>query len=218
MKITNTPVPGANNIAHHTPSEPNLTRAQRIFKVRLLVILGKSNREIARELGCDEGTIRNDRKLIALPDEKVRQAMAGAPVARLMREHKAVESAQIRKRQENAEKKAYFLTNKLANAIDEWIRRFPLLPVNRLRVIRAVDPLSWFHGAPASTVHGSPIKAAITSTRPTAQEPSDDFALIEWLIAWLYAWITKVEPYHDVRDRALTKIRIALEQECPGWY
>jgi hypothetical protein len=217
VKITIKPVPGANNVAHNIPSQLKPTRAQRIFKVRLFIILGKSNRTIARELGCDEGTIRNDRKLIALPDEKVRQAMAGAPVARLMREHKAVEAAQIRKRQEQAEKKAYFLTNKLAKAIDEWIKRFPLLPVNRLRVIRAVDPLCWFHRAHSNTVHDSAIKAVIASTRPTAQEPSDDFALIEWLVAWLYAWITRVEPYRDVRDRALAKVRLALEQECPGW-
>lgn len=217
MKISTTPVSGTNYAAPTIPSAPKLTRAQRIFKVRLLAIMGKSNREIARELGCDEGTIRNDRKLIALPDEKVRQAMAGAPVARLMREHKAVEAAQIRRRQEEAEKKAYFLTNRLAKAIDKWIKLFPLLPVNRWRVIRAVDHLSWFHQTHANPIHDSAIKAVIASTRPTPQEPTDDFTLIEWLIAWLYAWITKVEPYRDVRDRALTKVRIALEKECPGW-
>jgi hypothetical protein len=216
MKI-NTPVAGANHAAPTTPSAPKLTRAQRIFKVRLLVIMGKSNREIARELGYDEGTIRNDRKIIALPEEKFRQAKAGAPVAPLLREHKAEQAARVRKRQEEAEKQDLFLTTRLAKAIGEWLEQFPLLGVDKMRIIRAVDHSSFFHQTQRQIVADLTIKCVIDQTRPSVEQPSDFVILLEWVRAWLYSWITKAEPFRDVRDRALTKVRIALEQECPGW-
>ena len=216
MKII-TPAIGTNNAAATSPA-PRLTRAQRVFKVRIAIIQGKSNRAIARELGCDEATVRNDRKLIALPNEKIRQAMGGVPVASLMREHKAEEAAEVRKRQEEAEKHNLFLTIRLANAIEGWLEQFPLLCVDKLRIIRAVDHSSWFHQTPRHFVQDSMIKNVIKTTHPPGEQPSDLVILIEWVRLWLHIWITKAEPDRDVRDRALTRVRLPLEQQCPGWY
>jgi hypothetical protein len=193
-------------------------RTLRRLKVSAGVANKKSNREIARELGCDEGTVRRDRKALSLPAEARRLVLRDLPVAPLFREHQEREAATARQRQEAAEKDSRFLSNRLAKLMEDWLNDFSLIPPNKLHIVRPIDRLSWFHTSNGeASISDSQIKSAIESTKPTPQQPKEVFALIEWLKVWLFRWLVKVEPNRDIRDRALTKLIQVLERQYTGW-
>lgn len=193
-------------------------RTLRRLKVSSGVAHKKSNRQIARELGCDEATVRNDRKALSLPAEARTLVMRDLPVAPLLREHQAREAATARQRQEAAERASLFLTDRLAKLMQEWLTAFSLIPADKLHIVRPIDRLSWFHTSNGeASISDSQIKSAIESTKPTPQQPKEVFALIEWLKVWLFRWLVKVEPNRDIRDRALTKLIQVLERQYTGW-
>jgi hypothetical protein len=194
------------------------SRTLRRLKVSSGVAHKKSNRQIARELGCDEATVRNDRKALSLPAEVRALVMRDLPVAPLLRQQQAHEAATARQRQEAAERASLFLTNRLAKLMQEWLSAFSLIPADKLHIVRPIDRLSWFHTSNGeASVNDSQIKAAIERAKPSPNQPEEVFALIEWLKVWLFRWLVKVEPNRDIRDRALTKIIQALERQYTGW-
>jgi hypothetical protein len=194
------------------------SRTLRRLKVSSGVAHKKSNRQIARELGCDEGTVRRDRKALSLPAEARKLVLRDLPVAPIFREHQAREAATARQRQEAAERASDFLTNRLARLMEEWLDGFTLIAANRLHVVRLLDRASWFHRSSGeAAVTDEQIKAAITSARPTPQQPDEGFALIEWLKTWLFGWLVTVEPDRDIRDRALTKLIRSIDKQYVGW-
>jgi DNA-binding CsgD family transcriptional regulator len=194
------------------------SRTLRRLKVSSGVAHKKSNRQIARELGCDEGTVRRDRKALSLPAEARKLVLRDLPVAPIFREHQAREAATARQRQEAAEKDSMFLSNRLAKLMEDWLNGFSLIAPNALHVVRVVDRFSWFHTSNGESCVDHPqIKAAIEKAKPTPQQPVELFALMEWLKVWLFRWLVKVEPSRDIRDRALTRVRQALETQHTGW-
>jgi hypothetical protein len=212
------------NVSAHQTQRPTKTVMRRISPAlrRLNVSAGvaskKSNRQIARELGCDEATVRNDRKALALPAEARKLLWRDLPVAPLLRQQKAHEAATARQRQEAAERASHFLTNRLTRLMEEWLNGFTLIAVDKLHIVRPLDRASWFdtsNGKAAMT--DSQIKAAIEKAKPIPQQPEEVYALIEWLKAWLFRWLVTVEPDRDIRDRALTKLIQALEKQYTGW-
>lgn len=193
-------------------------RAERLRQVEILVAAGKSNRAIARRLGCDEGTVRNDRKILTLPAAEIRSVMNGVAGTPLLREQQARETALGRQKQEIAEQKSQFLTNRLAELMRAWLDKFPLLPSDKLHILAGVDRWSWDHGTTSAIfIPDSKIKGAIESAKPRAGQPQEIFTLIEWLKVWLFAWITRIEPDKAVRNRALAKLRQAVERQHGGW-
>jgi hypothetical protein len=193
-------------------------RALRRLNVSAGVASKKSNRQISRELGCDEATVRNDRKALALPAEARKLLWRDLPVAPLLRQQKAHEAATARQRQEAAERASLFLTNRLARLMEEWLDQFSLLPTDRLHIVRPLDRASWFYTSKGeATMTDSQIKAAIEKAKPTPRQPEEVFALIEWLKAWLFRWLVTVEPHRDIRDRALTKLIRAIDKQYVGW-
>ena len=193
-------------------------RTLRRLKVSAGVAHKKSNRQISRELGCDEGTVRRDRKALSLPGEARKLVLRDLPVAPLLREHQEREAAIARQRQEAAERDSLFLTNRLAKLMEDWLNNFSLIVPDKLHIVRPLDRESWFHRSNGeAAVTDSQIKAAIDSAKPTPQQPKELFALIEWLKAWLFAWLVKVEPARDIRDRALRKLIQGLERQYTGW-
>jgi hypothetical protein len=194
------------------------SRTLRRLKVSSGVAHKKSNRQIARELGCDEGTVRRDRKALSLPAEARKLVLRDLPVAPIFREHQAREAATARQRQEAAEKDSLFLTNRLAKLMGDWLNRFTLSAANKLHVVRPLDRASWFYTPNGeASVNDSQIEAVIERTKPTPQQPVEDFALVEWMKAWLFRWLVTVEPDRDVRDRALTKLIQSIDKQYVGW-
>jgi hypothetical protein len=211
--------------ANQTQQRPTKTlvtrlssRTLRRLKVSSGVAHKKSNRQIARELGCDEGTIRRDRQAISLPAEARKLVWRDLPVAPLLRQQHALEVATARQRQEAAEKDSFFLSNRLAKLMEDWLNGLTFHAANKLHVVRPLHRESWFYTSNGeASVNDSQIKTVIEKTKPTPRQPVEDFALIEWLKIWLFRWLVRVEPNRDIRDRALTKFIQALEGQYKGW-
>ena len=195
-----------------------LSRKDRLFRVQLGVAAGKSNREIARQLRVDEGTVRRDRRTLLLSQQEIQAVKAGAAVEPLLRHQERRKAATAREKQEAAERESRFLTNRLSKLITVWLNGFPLIAADKVHVVREVDPRSWYHQNPlAPPVPESKIKATIESAKPSSVQPKEVYSLINYAKAWLFSWIISIEPDREVRDRALANVRQALERENPGW-
>lgn len=198
-----------------TTTDP-MSRRDRLFRVQVGIAAGKSNRQIAKQLSVDEGTIRRDRLTLALSKEDLQAVRSGAAVEPLLRKQERRKAATAREKHEAAERESQFLTNRLAKLITNWVNEFNLIPPNKLHVIMGVDRWSWQHGTrPTSYIPESKIKATIEAAKPKADSHLEVFALIEFLKEWLFRWMVLIEPDRDIRDRALAKIRQELERQSP---
>jgi len=194
-----------------------LSRKDRLFRVQMGVAAGKSNREIAKQLGVDEGTVRRDRRTLLLSEPEIQAVEAGAAVEPLLRKQERQKAATARERHEAAERGNQFLTNRMTKLIANWLNGFSLIVPDMLHIIMGVDRPSWEYGTRRiAYVPDSKIKAAIEATKPKADDDLETFALIEFLRVWLFRWMVLVEPDRDIRDRALTKIRLELERQWPA--
>jgi hypothetical protein len=193
-----------------------MSRTNRLFRVQIGVAAGKSNRLIAKQLGVDEGTVRRDRLTLLLAKEEVQAVKSGAPVEPLLRNHERRKAATAREKLEMAERQSMFLTNRLATLIDDWLKQFEIGAVNNLHVISGINFLSWqYQGTVAEFIPDSRIKATIEATKPKHLLPQEHFLRIEYAKIWLFRWIVVMEPDRDIRDRALIKVRQALERQTP---
>lgn len=193
-----------------------MSRRDRLFRVQVGIAAGKSNRQIAKQLSVDEGTIRRDRLTLALSKEDLQAVRSGAAVEPLLRKQERRKAATAREKHEAAERESQFLTNRLAKLITNWLNEFNLIPPNKLHIFMGVERWSWVHvTSMPDHIPESRIKATIEAAKPTADNLEETFALIEYLKEWLFRWIVLIEPDRHVRDRALTKIRQELERQSP---
>lgn len=193
-----------------------MSRKERLFRVQVGVAAGRSNRQIAKQLCVDEGTVRRDKLTLQLSREEIQAVVSGAPVEPLLRKKERRKTATAREKHEAAERESRFLSNRLARRIDHWLAQFTLAPVDKLHVVRDVAPLSWEFQTPKGIcIPDSKIEATIERVKPKADYLSEVYAVIEFSKVWLFRWIVLVEPDRDVRDRALTKIRQELERQTP---
>jgi len=200
------------------PGTTSLSRKDRLFRVQLGVAAGKSNRQIAKELCVDEGTVRRDRRTLQLSKEDLQAVKSGAAVEPLLRTQERRKAATAREKQEAAERESQYLTDRLVNLISTWLNQYGLIPPNQLHIIMGIDRWSWeYRSTNPHFVSDSKIKATIEGARPKADDDLELFALIEFLKVWLFRWVVLIEPDRDIRDRALRKIRQELERQTPAW-
>lgn len=121
-----------------TTNQTRLSRKDRLFRVQVGVAAGKSNRQIAKQLGVDEGTVRRERLTLRLSREEVQAVRAGAPVEPLLRKQERRKAATAREKHEAAERESQFLSNRLAKRINHWLSQFTMSPTDKLHVVRGV--------------------------------------------------------------------------------
>jgi hypothetical protein len=154
---------------------------------------------------------------LLLSEPEIQAVEAGAAVEPLLRKQERQKAATARERHEAAERGNQFLTNRMTKLIANWLNGFSLIVPDMLHNIMGVDRPSWEYGTRRiAYVPDSKIKAAIEATKPKADDDLETFALIEFLRVWLFRWMVLVEPDRDIRDRALTKIRLELERQWPA--
>lgn len=218
MQITKRPTSITQQSKIDKSSRARLTRAERLFKVQLGVIAGKTNRAIAKVVGVDEGTVRRDKLTLALSKAEIIAVKAGAAVAPLLRKQQVQAAKDIRKKQEIAEQQSFAISTRLAEVISDWVRQFPLWPSQKLWVMREAERHSWHRhvmGDSCSVI--SKAESVIENSRPKTVEPSEAPQLMEWALGWLLTWILKLEPSREIRSRAFGRVLIGLERESPGW-
>src|SRR6266850_4668808 len=127
----------------HPPLAPALVRLE---AVRKGIAACKSFRQIARELNCDEKTVRRDHAKLRLPADKQQLILAGEACEPILiqqqqiaqaEEHRrvALEAAQNRQRLLAEERRSGSLSNALGGSIVAFLGMFDLLPANKLHII-----------------------------------------------------------------------------------
>lgn len=206
------------------PPEGCLTAIERLERVREGVIAGKAWRQMARELNCDEGTIRRDVKKLNLSAEQLEMLLNGAKAEPLLRDHrqKKKQMAIKRKAETIARQRQLLLEEEARNgvlseqlflSIMKFLAQFPLWPADLLRILRVVEMRSWFEGdlrEPAQYPDHE-VAIAVTSPMSVGQETYDIMTNVG---NWLYRWLLKTEPKRAIRDSSLTKVRQNFEKQC----
>ena len=201
----------------HPPLAPALVRLE---AVRKGIAACKSFRQIARELNCDEKTVRRDHAKLRLPAEKQQLILAGAAcepillmqqqIARaLERRRVALEAAQNRQRLLAEERRSGFLSNALRDSIVAFLGNYKLPPYYKRQIIEPVEKRCWKTGYMSNATCMS-YADAIAVTSP-GEPPIDDIDLINYLTEWLYQWLILAEPDCDIRDSAIVKARQYFE-------
>ena len=203
------------------PITPSLVRLE---AVRLGLVDGKPLREIARELKCDEGTVRRDHKKLCLPTEMFNRLVAGENYESLLREQEriakeeerarvAAEKAQRRTLQLVKEQSSGTLSDALKESIIAFFGMFNLLPQDIVAVITFVEKRCWFEGDLEESIRADDHLIAMAITKPD-KLPVDTVYLVNDLRVWLFLWLNRAENLRDIRDRGIVKARRHYEPQC----
>jgi hypothetical protein len=187
---------------------------------RLPIILrgieeGKSNRKIADELGCDEGTARFDRRKLALPPEEQAAIQSGDSAekylnAALLRETGIDRSARNkigRRRREDAKTGKHSAA--LERALLGWLSSKLLTNSNTLLVL--MDALSWseplLDGQPEAQGRkfGEVVAPLERDPHPDLRITPPEPSFIKRCVTELVRALIQVEPVQVIRLSALEK-------------
>jgi transposase-like protein len=210
------------------PNNPNASNTNpaliRLEAVRERILAGKSFRQIARELDCDEKTVRRDYKKLLLPADKQQLIFSGAACEPILRKQESiakeqerrrvvVEAAQSRQRQLIEEKQSGVVSNLIRDSIFAFLAMYNLFPVQNLEIINRAAKLCWDAGYLREDNRIADHHRAIALTMP-GQAPGDRLFL-DVLIEWLFKWLIRVEPNRDIRDRGIDLARQHFEPQSP---
>jgi hypothetical protein len=113
--------------------------AERLELVRRGRDQGKSNREIARDLGCDEGTVRRDLKKLRLPEDQLIAIQEGDPAEQYLDKARFEKTGidqkvrKIRRKRLLTEKVTGVPSDEAANAVSAWlVKKEPYTAVQQL--------------------------------------------------------------------------------------
>lgn len=196
----------------------------RLAAVRQGLILGKPVRQIARELECDEGTIRRDRKKLFLSPPELNQLLAGADYEPIKREkirrqreaaYRRQEKAQAWRRGFNLQRESSrgYLNNALKVSILRFLESFEINQTTQLHILREVEKQCWYLGNSSMKWYIEDHNVAIAvNAMPKLPYSTPEF--IEYMIFWLRGWLRQAEPDCVIRDRGIVKARQVLEKTC----
>ena len=200
------------------PTTKPLSRAERLTQVPVLLNSGKSNREIARVLGVNEGTIRRDRRTLALSNTEVQAIQAGAHAEPLLKRQKVSAIEDLRRQQEIEEERSGTISKRLARAISDWLSHFLLCGPDKLWILQQAEKRSWHSHVMSDTLFTiSDAARVIAQTRPGKDIPEYAPDLMEWLLRWLIDWVLKIEPNRQIRESAFRNLLHEVQREVPAW-
>jgi transposase len=218
MPEENRPISATNNNQLTKPPSARLSRAQRLFRIEILKIRGRSNREIAKIIGVDEGTIRRDRRILALSKPEIQAVKAGGYAEPLLRKQKQYAIENLRKQQAMEEEQSGKIGKRLSMAISDWLSQFGLWGPSKLWILQHAEKRSWHSHVISDTLFTiSDAAAVIAQTRPGKDIPEYAPELMEWLLRWLMDWVLKIEPNRQIRERAFCNLLQEVQREAPAW-
>lgn len=125
--------------------EPRTTRTlrERLPLVRQALKENKPRRQIARELVCDEGTVRHDIRILQLPEELVNRIENGEPAEPFLQKARiaAAREEQQRRLQEEAETGKH--SDNVAKDSLAWLMTKPLIRADEEKIVGKVDHRLW---------------------------------------------------------------------------
>jgi hypothetical protein len=180
---------------------------------------GKSRRKIARELGYDEGTIRRDLKILALPEDQVLAIRNGDTAEKFLRarRHQGVaEQHRLRQQQVADEQQTRLQEEKAsgihsagtAKAVLAWLMTKDLLPPNKELILDMVDCQSWSAGDQPQLPCNDPKRVFLSCER--GKPPHDMNDRVNYYVTILRSALFLLAPELTIRDSAIRKARTAV--------
>jgi transposase len=166
--------------------------AKRRKYVELRVAIGKSNRAIAKELDVDEGTIRRDRKFLAIPEHEWPVKAPRPKKPKKVRPAKVLEPAEVsRRRFEN-----------MLDVVKHWINEQGFVLTEIEYVLeeagkRLYQGRNIVRGLPDSP--HSPAEL-LSMTRPNHEVEDYMPVRLEYCVDWLARWIACCLPGDEARQ------------------
>jgi transposase-like protein len=187
-----------------------ISPVERLNHVRAGLQQGKSQRAMAKELGCDEGTIRRDLKKLRLADNHrtlVEQGASAEPFLRTVRGEEALDELWWRV-QEEANTGSY--SDDVARAgLLYLMKQKDLVRANEVMIMDQVARNLWPLGDVVALPRRNPLK---TFARCEVGElPSYMPERIEYYISTLTRALVQIAPEKLIREKAIEKMTKAVE-------
>jgi hypothetical protein len=100
---------------------------------------GKLQRQIAREPGCNEGTVRRDISILQLPADWVKRIENGEPAEPFLRKARIAAAREEQQQRLQAETQTGHHSDEIAKEVLNWLMTKPLLRVDEEVIIDKVD-------------------------------------------------------------------------------
>ena len=188
-----------------------MTQKQRWAAIRKGLKNNKSQRAIAKQLNCDEGTVRREILKMGLPQnfaEAMEQGYPAEPLLRRVRTSKAVRNSISRLEEEQASGKHSTAT---AQIVLQWLLDKELGDANTNYVLETIQREFWPVGD--RTREKARLKPArLLASLESEVEPAYMTDRIEYCLAMLRMALPKIAPEKLIRDGAFTKMIAAAKQ------
>jgi hypothetical protein len=193
------------------PRPKGLDRLKIVFQG---LLEGKSQRQIAREVRYDEGTVRRDIAILNLPDVHLHPVLAGASAEQFLRVIRAGEAADARAGRVQEEMETGCHSEAVAKAALDYLLDKPLCRANEEMIADLLDRRDWERRARQSADFSSaprrdPRRAFRSCERASMPRYVPD--LIEYVVRVLLEALPMLAPEGIIRSNAIAKIKKAVE-------
>ena len=192
--------------------EPRTTKKmpERFSIVRQGLKDGKLQRQIARELGCNEGTVRRDISILQLPADWVKRIENGEPAEPFLRKARIASAKEEQQQRLQAETQTGHHSDEIAKEVLNWLMTKPLLRVDEEAIIDKVDRKL----CDAYKITAAP-RRDVGKTLAYCERnklPCDSPDEIEFCTNVLSQTLLLVASEKLIRDNAINKIAAAVRQ------
>ena len=186
-----------------------ISPTERLKLVREGLQQGKSRRAIARELGCDEGTIRRDIAKLQLPEESIEAIEQGAPAEQFLRMSRLASAMLERDHRLEEELATGVHSDAVAEDVLTYLLEKELVRADEMMILDMVDRRIWKLRDVAVVARRNPAQALAYCEGDNV--PTYMPAAIEHYVDTLSRALPLIAPEKLIRDRAITKIKTAVE-------
>jgi hypothetical protein len=169
----------------------------------------KTNRRIAKELKCDESTIRREIKKMNLSLAETRLMREGHPAERFLRAAQASDTARRSQNRVEQERVSGSHSTETAEIVLKWLCSKQLGQPDTMYVVQALEREFWPVGnsIERARVDGAHTLASLESSK----EPTFVPYRIEYCLRVLRIALPRIAPEKLIRDNAFPKMTAALE-------
>jgi hypothetical protein len=175
---------------------------------------GKSQRQIARDMGYDERTVRRDIAILNLPDVHLHAVLAGASPEQFLRAIRTGEAADAQAGRIQEELETGCHSDKVAQAALDYLLDKPLCRANEEMIADLVERRDWERRSwQRADLKSAPRRDPKRAFRSCERGPLPRYMpdQIEYLVRVILEALYKLAPESIIRLNAIAKIKKAVK-------